>query len=283
MSDLIAGKLTQLADGVWRVLAPNPSVMTGPGTNSYLIGKTSLTLLDAGPASEQHITALKAAIKAIGLPLSHLICTHSHKDHSPAAAILADDFQVPCWGAPVVDDPHQDRRWQPDRSLDDNETVNLGGMRIKAIATPGHVANHLCYLLEDSHWLFSGDHLINGSTVVIIPPAGSMGDYIRSLKRLQQEQIEVMAPGHGDLICDPGTLITQTLSHRYAREAKVIDALNHAPASTAVELVPAVYQDVAKQLYPLAALSLKAHLIKLAEEGLAFTEGDKWFPPQSAQ
>jgi hydroxyacylglutathione hydrolase len=277
MAQMVAGKLTQLTDGVWRLLAPNPGVMTGPGTNSYLFGKTSLTLVDEGPAREAHLAALRAAVADIGMPLTHLICTHSHKDHSPAAAVLAQELGLPCWGAGVVDDPFQDRDWQPARVLTDNESVTLGGMKLKAIATPGHVSNHLCYLLEDCHWLFSGDHLINGSTVVIIPPAGSMSAYMHSLARLQQEHIDVIAPGHGDLIDQPAALIDGTLLHRKLREDKVMAALTSAPGSTAQELVPQVYQDVGSHLHALAALSLSAHLIKLGEEGHAREEAGRWF------
>lgn len=276
MTELVAGKLVGLTAGVWRVLAPNPGIMTGPGTNSYLFGRDSLTLVDAGPADETHLAALRAAIAAIGLPLTHLVCTHSHRDHSPAADRLAQEFNLPRWGAAVVNDPLQDAGWRPERELHDGETVQLGGMRLKAIATPGHVSNHLCYLLEDNGWLFSGDHLINGSTVVIIPPAGSMSAYMRSLKRLQAETVHCMAPGHGDLITDPEQLIAATLRHRELREARVARALAAAPGSTPIQLVPAVYQDVGVHLHALAALSLEAHLIKLAEEGRAQSEAGRW-------
>lgn len=276
MSDMIAGKPEQVATHVWRLLAPNPSIMTGPGTNSYLFGKTSLTLLDAGPAKAAHIEAIYKAVDSIGLPLTHLLCTHTHKDHSPASNQLAEALGIPRWGAGIVDDPFQDKNWQPDRVLADNETVTLGGMAIKAVATPGHVANHLCYLLEEEKLLFSGDHLINGSTVVIIPPAGSMGDYMRSLKRLQHESIAQIAPGHGGIITEPMALVDETLDHRQQRENKVVAALKRQPRSTAQELVPTVYQDVGKHLYALAALSLSAHLIKLGEESRAHQTEGKW-------
>lgn len=276
MATMVAGELCQLDNGLWRLLAPNPGIMTGPGTNSYFFGETSLTLVDAGPASDAHLAALRDAVDTIGLPLRHLVCTHSHRDHSPAAAVLAEELSIPCWGAGVVDDPFQDKNWQPERVLADQESVELGGMRLKAIATPGHVCNHLCYLLEDSGWLFSGDHLINGSTVVIIPPAGSMGDYIRSLKKLENEAIERIAPGHGEVIEAPLALIDSTIQHRLAREQKVLDALKAQPQSTPQELVPAVYQDVGTHLHALAALSLAAHLIKLGEEGRAEETDKGW-------
>lgn len=276
--DMIAGKVTPIGHGVWRLLAPNPGVMTGPGTNSYLFGHTSLTLIDAGPASDAHLAAIRAAVAQIGLPLTHLLCTHSHRDHSPAAAVLAKELDIPCWGAGLVDDPYQDKGWQPSRVLADNETVTLGGMVIKTIATPGHVANHRCFLLEELHWLFSGDHLINGSTVVIIPPAGSMSAYMASLEKLTHERIDVIAPGHGDLIHTPQALISSTLAHRQARENKVMAALLACPNSGARELVEAVYQDTPAHLHSLAALSLLAHLIKLQEDGRAREEGEKWWP-----
>lgn len=271
-----AGQLKQLADGLWRVLAPNPGIMTGPGTNSYLFGKTSLTLIDAGPANAAHLEALRTAVSQIGLPLTHLVCTHSHRDHSPAAHLLAEEFNIPCWGAPIVVDPFQDTNWNPQRILHDNEVVELGGMHLKAIATPGHVSNHLCYLLEEHGCLFSGDHLINGSTVVIIPPAGSMGDYINSLIRLKDENIAFIAPGHGDLIPDANKLIDATHRHRLLRENKVINALKTLPNSTAQDLVATVYQDVPDHLHALAALSLSAHLIKLGEDGKAEVKDGCW-------
>lgn len=271
-----AGQIEQLGDGLWRVLAPNPGIMTGPGTNSYLFGRTSLTLVDAGPAHPQHIDALKQAVATIGLPLTHLVCTHSHRDHSPAASLLAKELDLPCWGAPVVSDPFQDTDWNPQRVLVDNETITLGGMALKTIATPGHVSNHLCYLLEEPGCLFSGDHLINGSTVVIIPPAGSMSDYINSLLRLKQENIHFIAPGHGDLIPDANKLVDATYRHRMLRENKVINALSNQPDSTAQELVAHVYQDVGSHLHALAALSLSAHLIKLEEDGKATEQQGRW-------
>lgn len=276
MSELIAGRLCQLDTHLWRVLAPNPGIMTGPGTNSYLFGRDALTMVDAGPVDEHHLEALRQAVAAIGLPLTHLLCTHSHRDHSPAADRLAKEFGIPCWGAPIVDDPFQDISWRPDRVLVDGERLEMGGMSLKVIATPGHVSNHLCYLLEDNHWLFSGDHLINGSTVVIIPPAGSMSAYVKSLERLQAEKIDVIAPGHGELIQTPQALIESTLRHRRLRENKVIKALATQPSSTAIQLVPDVYQDVGSHLHALAALSLEAHLIKLAEEHKAIKEGERW-------
>lgn len=271
-----AGEVCQLADGVWRLLAPNPGMMTGPGTNSYFFGKTSLTLVDAGPADEQHLVALRRAVDTIGLPLTHLLCTHSHKDHSPAAAILAKELSIPCWGAGTVSDPYQDTSWRPDRVLEDNEVVTLGGMQVKAIATPGHVANHQCFLLQQPALLFSGDHLINGSTVVIIPPAGSMSDYMQSLERLKQEQIDYIGPGHGELIEQPMALVDDTITHRLERENKIVVALKQHPNSQPLQLVPHVYQDVSSALYPLAALSLSAHLIKLGEQQRAVETDAGW-------
>lgn len=278
MSALIPGKAAPLTDGVWRLLALNPGMMTGPGTNSYLVGKAFLTVIDPGPADDRHVDNLLAAAADIGLPIRQILVTHTHRDHSPAAKLLAERMDVRLLGPTLPDDGLQDEHWQPDRILNDGDTVDAGGMTLRVIATPGHVGNHLCFLLEEDGLLFTGDHLINGSTVVIAPPSGSMSDYIASLRRLQQERIRAMAPGHGDLIREPGTALSHTIAHRLKREEKVAGALHQQPGGSAMDLVPLVYDDVPAYLHNVAAFSLEAHLIKLVEDGRARRNGGHYWP-----
>lgn len=279
MSGLIPGQVTAIADGVWRLLALNPGMMTGPGTNTYLIAADQgLLVLDPGPADSHHIDNIEAAAAEIGLPLSAVLVTHTHRDHSPATTLLRE--RVPGLrrlGPVAPDDGLQDDDWQPDQVLGDGDVIALGERRLRVIATPGHVGNHLCFLLEDAGLLFSGDHLIQGSTVVIAPPSGSMKDYLESLRRLQHETLHHLAPGHGDLIEDPQGYIEHTIGHRLRREDKVVRALTQHPDSTASDLVSTVYDDVPVFLHGVATLSLMAHLIKLEQDGRAHRDaGERW-------
>ena len=277
MASLIPGRAAALAPGVWRVLAPNPGMMTGPGTNSYLIGDRRLTLLDPGPADERHADALVAAAEEIGAPIDRILVTHTHRDHSPGAHLLAERLQVVLTGPGAPDDGLQDERWEPDEEVTDGSRIPAGDQELRAIATPGHVGNHFCYLLESRGILFSGDHLIHGSTVVIAPPSGSMSAYMASLRRLLDEPMEMIAPGHGEVIRDPLEQVRHTIAHREKREGKVLQALQRRQgAARATDLVPEVYEDVPAFLHGVAALSLEAHLIKLGEEGLAEADDDGW-------
>jgi len=278
MPPLIPGEATPVVPGVWRVLALNPGMMTGPGTNTYLIGKHSLTVLDPGPADERHTENLLLAADRIGLPITQVLVTHTHRDHSPGAQALAAQLPVQCIGPQIAKDSLQDSLWVPGIEVTDNGHVDAGGLMLRAIATPGHVDNHFCYLLESEGLLFSGDHLIHGSTVVIAPPSGSMRAYMQSLARIARESLKLMAPGHGELIEEPMAYVEKNIAHRHKREDKVHSALSKSSEPvTPYELVPAVYDDVPTFLHGVAALSLQAHLIKLEEDNLAerATEG-RW-------
>jgi glyoxylase-like metal-dependent hydrolase (beta-lactamase superfamily II) len=273
---LIPGKLFAVDDGIWRLLGLNPGLMTGPGTNSYLVGDTELAIVDPGPADARHADNVAAAAEQIGLPLSKVLVTHTHRDHSPGAQALAERFDLELIGPGVPDDGLQDEQWQPHRLVAEDDRISIGNLSVRVIATPGHVGNHLCYLLEERRALFTGDHLIHGSTVVIAPPSGSMSAYIDSLYRLQHEDIAYMLPGHGELIRDPQETIAQTIAHRLKREEKVADALATHPGSSASELVKEVYTDVPAYLHTVATLSLEAHLIKLVEDGRAKVEDGRY-------
>jgi len=274
MASLIAGQLTPIGDHAWRVLARNPGMMTGPGTNSYLFGKDSLTVIDPGPEDQEHLQALLQAAHTLGKPIDQVLVTHTHRDHSPGALALVAATGARCLGPSVPDDGLQDESWQSDRLLGEGDRVDCGGVSLQVIETPGHVGNHLCYLSDDG-LLFTGDHLIQGSTVVIAPPSGSMQAYFASLRKLQQRGITMMAPGHGDVISDPEETLSHTLAHRQKREDKVLDALSGDPQTLGV-LVKAVYDDVPEFLHGVAQLSLQAHLIKLAEDGKAEEADQGW-------
>ena len=274
MASLIPGQLTPIGDNAWRVLARNPGMMTGPGTNSYLFGKDSLTVIDPGPEDQEHLQALLQAARTLGKPIDQVVVTHTHRDHSPGALALVAATGARCLGPSVPDDGLQDESWQSDRLLGEGDRVDCGGVSLQVIETPGHVGNHLCYLSDDG-LLFTGDHLIQGSTVVIAPPSGSMQAYFASLRKLQQRGITMMAPGHGDVISDPEETLSHTLAHRQKREDKVLDALSGDPQTLGV-LVKAVYDDVPEFLHGVAQLSLQAHLIKLAEDGKAEEADQGW-------
>lgn len=275
MTELTAGKAVALSARVTRVLAPNPGFMTGPGTNSYLIGTQDIAVLDPGPAIETHVEALLAAAAALGGRIRWIVLTHTHQDHAPAALELKARTGAEIMGqSPLPGDPAQ-TPITVDTALSHNDRLQTAEFSLRALHTPGHVGNHLCYLLEDEQLLFSGDHLINGSTVVIIPPSGNMADYLRSLDMLTHEAITQIAPGHGDVIANAQALIQYTIHHRLAREAKVLSKMSSVPM-TLDTLTPLVYDDVNPALHPVARYSLHAHLIKLRDEGSVRETEEGW-------
>lgn len=257
------GEVRTLSGRVRRIVAPNPGPMTGPGTNTYIVGDSDLVLVDPGPAVASHVDAILACV---GDRLRYIACTHTHPDHSPAAAVVADATGAELIGRTTADDRHQDLSFQPASQIDDDECIAGQDWTLRAIRTPGHVDNHVCYLLEEEGMVFAGDHIMNGSTVVIVPPGGNMADYIASLRRLLDYQVKVVAPGHGELIQDCHGEVEKLVRHRLMREAKVFAALDQRPQSLD-ELVVNVYDDVDPMMHEWAKLSLLAHLIKLEGEG----------------
>ncbi|MBL7248897.1 MBL fold metallo-hydrolase [Alloalcanivorax marinus] len=275
MAALIPGQATPIAPHAWRVLGRNPGMMTGPGTNSYLLGDRTLTAIDPGPEDPEHTRALLRAAEQLERPIERILVTHTHRDHSPGARALAEATGAEMLGPPVPDDGLQDESWSPARLLSHGDLLDCGGVPLEVIATPGHVGNHLCYLMVDQRLLFTGDHLIQGSTVVIAPPSGSMAEYMASLALLRDYRIDTMAPGHGELITEPMATVDKTLAHRRERERKVFEALDATPV-TVQELVTRVYADVPDFLHGVACLSLEAHLIKLRDEDRVSHEQGKW-------
>lgn len=275
MSEIISpGRVVQLSALVRRITAPNPGVMTGPGTNAWIIGTGELALIDPGPESAAHLEAMRVAV---GKRLKWILCTHTHLDHSPGARALkaATGAQVLGYGR-VPGDGRQDEAFAPDRALQDGDALECDGFRLRAVHTPGHASNHLCYLLEGERWLFTGDHVMQGSTVVISPPDGDMIAYLRSLERLLGLDLAALAPGHGHLIGKPHDEVRRLIAHRMKRERKVIDAFAGRNPATLDDLLPLVYDDVSPRIHPVARRSLHAHLLKLKQEGKAIEEGGRW-------
>ena len=256
------GEVKVLSQRLRRIVAPNPGPMTGPGTNTYVVGETDLVVVDPGPAEPSHIDAI---LSCVGDRLRYIACTHTHPDHSPAAAVLADATGATLVGRTTVDDRHQDLSFQPASQIEDDECVTGEGWTLRAIRTPGHVDNHVCYLLDEEGVVFAGDHIMNGSTVVIVPPGGNMAHYIASLRRLLDYDVKVVAPGHGELIPDCRGEVEKLVRHRLLREAKVVGALSD-QAQSLDDLVVTVYDDVDPMMHEWAKLSLLAHLIKLEDE-----------------
>lgn len=275
--DIVPGPPVRLSERVVRVTAPNPGMMTGPGTNSYFVGDPSAdvwALIDPGPVDAAHLAALRAASPG---RVRWVIATHTHIDHSPGAAAAASAFGAEVLGRRPAYPQGQDTSFAPLREPEHGERLRLGpGTTLRAIHTPGHASNHLCWLLEEEKLLFTGDHVMNGSTVVINPPDGDMGQYLRSLNALLDEDLEWFAPGHGFLVAQPHEVVRALVAHRLRREAKVVDALRPRGRATLDELLPEVYADTPPQLHPVARRSLLAHVLKLRDDGRAMQEGEQW-------
>jgi len=263
----------ELRPGIRRLVAPNPSMMTGPGTNTYLFGDEAVAVLDPGPWIDSHIERIQEVADA---PIRWILATHTHPDHSPGVVALAEATGAEVLGMPAPDAEHQDRTFRPDRILCDGDELGSSEFVLEAVHTPGHASNHLCYRHADANWLFTGDHVIDGSTVVINPPDGNMSQYIASLERVKELQCAALVPGHGELIADPDRVIDWIIDHRLEREAKVAAALAANPGLTSLELVPYVYRDVDKKLYGWAERSLLAHLLKLEDDGVASCGDGRW-------
>ena len=271
---IVPGEIVEIAPDVRRVTAPNPGVMTGPGTNSYILGNDEFALIDPGPDIASHRNAL---LRAVGKKLRWILCTHTHRDHSPLARALkaATGAQVLGYGT-VPDDGRQDETFAPDRVLRDGEVVNCGVYRLRAVHTPGHASNHLCYLLEDRGVLFTGDHVMQGSTVVISPPDGDMQAYLDSLKLLLDLPIGAFAPGHGHVIAAPQDEVRRLIAHRLKREEKIFSALAKTGPATLEELVRHAYDDVPERIHNVAMRSLHATLIRLEHNGRVVRAGAQW-------
>lgn len=274
--ELLPGRAVRLSERVWRVTAPNGSVMTGPGTNTYFVGDPGAdawAVIDPGPDDARHVEAILAVAPG---PIRWILATHTHRDHSPAAAALKARTGAPLFGMRARFPEWQDATFAPDRVLAHGERLPVGERStLRVFHTPGHASNHLCYLLEEEQTLFTGDHVMQGSTVVINPPDGEMAAYIDSLRALLVEDLQWIAPGHGFLIERPADTINRLIRHRLGRETKVLDALRAGPIDLE-GLLAVVYADVPLHMHPVAQRSLTAHLVKLAADGRARESEGHW-------
>jgi glyoxylase-like metal-dependent hydrolase (beta-lactamase superfamily II)/8-oxo-dGTP pyrophosphatase MutT (NUDIX family) len=272
--EIIPGAVVQLSPKLRRITAPNPGFMTGPGTNTYLLGTGGdIAVIDPGPAIDSHVDAV---LEATGARIRWILVTHTHKDHSPAAALLKARTGATLMGMPPPPFENQDQSFRPDRILGHGERLELAGCVLRVIHAPGHASNQLCFLLEEEKLLFTGDHVMQGSTVVINPPDGDMRVYLDSLRQLQGTDIAWFAPGHGFLMDKTEEVLERLLIHRLARENKVLNAVRQAGSATLDALVSRVYDDVQARLYPVASRSLLAHLIKLKAEGRLLESQGSW-------
>ncbi|WP_242137146.1 MBL fold metallo-hydrolase [Sphingomonas sp. TREG-RG-20F-R18-01] len=281
MSEQQTGVAEQREPLVARLLAPNPSPFTYTGTQVHLVGTHDLAVIDPGPDDAAHIDALVAAIA--GRPVTAIVVTHTHRDHSPASRPLAAITGAPIVGcAPLVLDdlgPRADAAFDPDyapdRVLGEGDSVVGEGWTLTAIATPGHTSNHLAFALPESKALFSGDHVMGWSTSIVSPPDGDMAAYMASLEKLMGRDDRVYYPGHGDPVENPQRLVRGMLGHRKQREGQILRMLRVAP-ETIPAMVGRMYVGIDPRLFPAAERSVLAHLIDLRQRGQVRADGDKW-------
>jgi glyoxylase-like metal-dependent hydrolase (beta-lactamase superfamily II) len=272
-ANLVAGIAVEIAPGVRRLIARNAGMMTGPGTNTYLLGRSEVAVIDPGPDDDVHLQTLLACA---GGDIRWILVTHTHRDHSPLAAKLAARTGAPLIGVPPPQDGRQDESFAPQRVPTDHELLDFGTLQLTAIRTPGHASNCVCYLLQNAKLLFTGDHVLEGVTPVILPPDGNMADYLHSVQKLMSLDIERIAPGHGGVIADAKRVLETLRTHRMMREAKVLSRLRAAGSSSIAALTPLVYDDVPKERHQWASLTLEAHLIKLAADGRVESQNGVW-------
>ena len=276
------GKAEKLEKLVRRVLAPNPSPFTYTGTQTYLVGDgNEIAVIDPGPDDPAHLDALYDAIG--DAKVVAICCTHTHRDHSPAAAPLRERTGAPVIGcAPLVLDtegPRQDApfdaSYAPDRVLEDGQSISGMGWTLTAVATPGHTSNHLCFALEETGALFTGDHVMGWSTSVVIPPDGDMAAYLQSLQLLHDRQDRIYYPAHGPAVEKPRQLVRGMIGHRRQRERQILRRLEQGPQEIPA-MVPQMYKGTDPRLYPAAGMSVLAHLIDLERRGMVGQSNGLW-------
>ncbi len=275
-------KAEQLEPLVRRVLAANPSAFTFTGTQSYIVGAgDAVAVIDPGPDEADHIAALIAAVGAA--KVIAICCTHTHRDHSPAAAPLAaltGAAVIGCAALVLSDDGPRsdaafDASYAPDRMLADGESLHGPDWTLTALATPGHTSNHICFALEQSGALFTGDHVMGWSTSVVAPPDGDMADYMASLNRLHDRSDRVYYPAHGPAVVKPQQLVRGMIGHRRQRERQILNLLEEASQAIA-DMVPRMYKGVDQGLWPAAGRSVLAHLIDLERRGRVLRAEELW-------
>jgi glyoxylase-like metal-dependent hydrolase (beta-lactamase superfamily II) len=281
--NLAPGVVDPVAPGVRRILVDNPGPFTFKGTLTYIVGRGKVAIIDPGPVDARHMAALLDAVR--GETVTHIIITHTHRDHSPGAATLKAATGAPTFG----EGPHRPSRelfigetarldaggdadFMPDHRLADGEVIEGDGWTLEAIATPGHTANHMAFALKGAGVLFSGDHVMGWSTSIVAPPDGAMSDYMASLHRLAVRPEAVYLPGHGDVIRDAPDFVAKYIAHRRGREASILHRLGKGETDIP-SLVRSIYIGINPQLTGGAALSTLAHLEDLTARGLVLTDG----------
>jgi glyoxylase-like metal-dependent hydrolase (beta-lactamase superfamily II) len=260
MPDMTPGVPSALSPLVRRIVAPNPGPMTGPGTNTYLVGIDEVAVIDPGPDDKRHIDAIVGA--SMRERVRWVILTHTHPDHAPGTPRL-----VKATGAEVLAFSKRDAVVTPDRAISDGAVIDGTEWGLEVIHTPGHAPNHLCFFLEEERVLFTGDHILNGTTTVISPQTGGdMARYLKSLERLKRLRIARICPGHGDVIEEPRAKIEEYLAHRSMREKQILKVLKEGPARV-TEIVGRLYTDTPAELQEMAGRQVHAHLLKLRNEG----------------
>ncbi|HEX8842648.1 MAG TPA: MBL fold metallo-hydrolase [Sphingomicrobium sp.] len=272
-------KLEQLGPGIARVLAHNPSAFTYYGTQTYLIGNDELAVIDPGPDLPEHVDALEEAIG--GRPVVAIMCTHTHRDHSPASRPLAERTGAPLIGCGALAletvgpraDASFDGDYRPDRVLEDADLLEVDGRVVTAVATPGHTSNHLCFAYEGA--LFTGDHVMGWSTTVVVPPDGDMAAYMQSLDKLRRRSDSIYYPAHGPPVTNPQQYVRHLIGHRMQREKQILRLLGEKPRPIP-DIVTNAYPGLDPRLVPAAGGSVYAHLLDLERRGVVERHGELW-------
>jgi glyoxylase-like metal-dependent hydrolase (beta-lactamase superfamily II)/8-oxo-dGTP pyrophosphatase MutT (NUDIX family) len=272
-AEIVPGEPVEVAAGVVRLTAPNPGMMTGPGTNTYILGFERFTVIDPGPANEAHIEKI---LEVTGGVVDQVLVTHTHLDHSPAVSVLKERTGCRVFGWPAPEGAGQDQSFKADDEPEHGDLIVSEAGILKVIHTPGHASNHLCFLLTDQELLFSGDHIMQGSTVVINPPDGDMKAYVESLYELLEEPVRFIAPAHGFLMGQPEAVIDYLITHRLSREHKIFRSLQALAPVSLKDLTAKAYDDVPAAIHGLAARSALAHLLKLEAEQRAYQSDNLW-------
>ena len=273
------GKLELVEPGIARLLAHNPSAFTYYGTQTYLLGSRDVAVVDPGPDLPEHLDALENAIG--DRRLVAIMCTHTHRDHSPAARPLAERTGAPVIGcAPLAletvgprADAAFDGDYEPDLVLQDGDSVTVDGREIGAVATPGHTSNHLCFAYEGA--LITGDHVMGWSTTVVVPPDGDMAAYMQSLDKLRQRDDRIYYPAHGPAVTNPQQYVRSLIGHRLQREKQILKLVGEQPRDIS-NIVASAYPSLDPRLVTAARGSVYAHLLDLQKRGLVAQEGETW-------
>ncbi|MBT5074510.1 MAG: MBL fold metallo-hydrolase [Kordiimonadaceae bacterium] len=272
------GEIEDISPLIRRITAPNPAPYTFKGTGTYIVGHGEIAIIDPGPIIPSHLDALKSSLE--GETVSHILITHNHKDHSPAAKPLANHFGCEIYGFDVGSQQHADviaeegidKDFKPNQLLKDGDIINGEGWTIEAVHTPGHLSNHLCFAFAEEKALFTGDHIMGWSTTIVSPPDGNMTDYMNSLEKLIERDDEIYYPTHGTYIEKPHRFVSNILRHRLVREKTIIKAVG-AGLNEIPQILAKIYPMLPSKLHIAAERTILAHLIRLVELGEVDCDG----------